>query len=137
MTYIGIGIVINSSGQVLISQRLEEKNMGGMWEFPGGKKEEGETIELTIAREIREETSIDVAVGKKLVDFTHNYPPEKFHFIVHICNVISGQPKPLASQKICWVMPNELSDYSFPAANSRIIYALDKYLNLKKNPIAD
>ena len=137
MTVIGIGIVVNSSGQVLISQRLEDTEMPGMWEFPGGKKEEGEAIELTIQREIREETSMDVVVGKRLIDFIYDYPPKQFHFIVHICNVVSGQPKPLASQKICWVMPSKLIDYSFPEANSRIISALNKYLKLKKKPMDD
>ena len=129
---IGIGIVINTAGKILIAQRLPDKTMGGMWEFPGGKQEQDEAIEHTIARELREELAIDVQVGKKLIELDHAFSHKKFHFIVHLCQLISGQPQPLASQQLRWVLPNELEKYPFPVANTRMITALHEYLYSSK-----
>ena len=127
---VGIGVVFNSEGKVLIDQRLDHQNMGGMWEFPGGKKEKDESIEFTIIRELKEELSIDVeVVSPSLIDFDHAYSHKRFRFVVHICNLLSGTPEPLASQQVRWVKPLELDSYPFPAANTRIINALMEYLN--------
>ncbi len=125
---IGIGIIINSSREILIAQRLDNKSMGGMWEFPGGKQEKNELIEFTIAREIREEIGIDVDVEEKLISFAHAYTHKKFHFHVYICKFISGTPQPIQSQQLRWVKHCDLIDYPFPAANSLIISKLDQYL---------
>ena len=126
---IGIGVVINEAGDVLIDQRLEEGLLGGMWEFPGGKQEPGEPIEACIARELMEELGIEVAVGEGLVTVDHAYSHKKLQFVVHLCRWISGEPLPLASQQVRWVRPEQLKDYPFPAANARIIEALLGRLN--------
>ncbi len=125
---IGIGIVLNDSKEVLIDQRPEESSMAGMWEFPGGKQEKNESMLTTIQREILEELDIKVEVGNKLIEFDHSYSHKKFHFVVHLCSFISGTPKPLASQKIRWVLIEDLVHYPFPAANTRIIKALKEYI---------
>ena len=125
---IGIGIVFNQFGEVLIDQRLEEGLLGGLWEFPGGKQEDGELIHQTITRELIEEVGIEVFVGDQLIAFDHLYSHKKIHFVVHICTLISGEPQPLASQRVIWVKANNLKDYAFPAANARIIKALKDYL---------
>ena len=125
---IGIGLVFNKNGELLIDKRLESSSMGGMWEFPGGKKTFGESIKNTIVRELREEVGIVVKVGKKLLSFEHAYTHKKLYFVVHICEWISGEPKPLASQKLLWVSPDRLFDFPFPAANTKIISELHKYL---------
>ena len=121
---IGIGVVINEAGDVLIDQRLEEGLLGGMWEFPGGKQEPGEPIEACIARELMEELGIEVSVGEGLITVDHAYSHKKLQFVVHLCRWISGEPQPLASQQVRWVRPEHLKDYPFPAANARIIEAL-------------
>ena len=121
---IGIGVVINEAGDVLIDQRLEEGLLGGMWEFPGGKQEPGEPIEACIARELMEELGIGVSVGDALITVDHAYSHKKLRFVVHLCRWMSGDPKPLASQQVRWVRPEQLKDYPFPAANARIIEAL-------------
>ena len=121
---IGIGVVINEAGDVLIDQRLEEGLLGGMWEFPGGKQEPGEPIEACIARELMEELGIEVSVGDPLITVDHAYSHKKLQFVVHLCRWISGEPQPLASQQVRWVRPEHLKDYPFPAANARIIEAL-------------
>ena len=125
---IGIGLVFNKKGELLIDQRLESSSMGGMWEFPGGKKNSDELIEKTIERELKEELGILVKVGTKLLSFEHTYTHKKLYFTVHICELISGEPKPLASQKLLWVFPDKLSNFPFPAANTKIISELFKYL---------
>ena len=130
MQVIGIGIIINQSGEILIDQRLDEDSFGGMWEFPGGKQEKDELIEDTIEREIKEELSIVVKVGSKLIEMEYNYVDKTLKFIVHICKLYSGEPKALESQKFRWVLPEELSNYHFPEANDRIISELYKYLKL-------
>ena len=121
---IGVGVVLNAAGEVLIDQRLEEGLLGGMWEFPGGKQEVGETIETCIARELKEELGIAVTVGEELITVDHAYSHKKLRFVVHLCDWQSGEPQPLASQQVRWVRPNDLGTYAFPAANARIIEAL-------------
>ena len=83
---IGVGVVLNAAGKVLIDQRLEEGLLGGMWEFPGGKQEQGETIETCIARELKEELGIAVIVGDELITVDHAYSHKKLRFVVHLCD---------------------------------------------------
>ena len=127
---IGIGIVFNKNGELLIDQRQENARMGGLWEFPGGKKNPDESIEMTIERELKEELGISVKVGVKLLSFQHLYSHQKLYFTVHICELKSGEPKPLASQKLLWVSPEKLSNFPFPAANTKIISELYKHLSI-------
>ena len=121
---IGVGVVLNTEGEVLIDQRLEEGLLGGMWEFPGGKQEPGETIQTCIARELQEELGIAVTLGDELITVDHAYSHKKLRFVVHLCTWLSGEPQPLASQQVRWVRPESLKEYPFPAANARIIEAL-------------
>ena len=129
---IGIALIFNKDGKILIDQRLESTSMGGMWEFPGGKKELGESIEKTIKREVMEEIGINIEVGEKLISFEHAYSHKKFNFTVHICELSSGKPRPLASQKLLWIDPTRLFEFPFPAANSKIIFALLNHLGIEK-----
>lgn len=121
---IGVGVVLNADGEVLIDQRLEEGLLGGLWEFPGGKQEPGETIEACIIRELQEELAIEVTVGQELISVDHAYSHKRLRFVVHVCRWLSGEPKPLASQQVRWVLPDDLGNYAFPAANAKIIAAL-------------
>ena len=121
---IGVGVVLNDVGEVLIDQRLNEGLLGGLWEFPGGKQEQGELIVDTITRELREELAIEVAVGEELISLDHAYSHKKLRFVVHLCQWRKGEPQPLESQQVRWVRPESLADYPFPAANARIIAAL-------------
>ncbi len=128
---IGVGLVFNADGKLLIDQRLEEGLLGGLWEFPGGKQELGEAIVDTIRRELREELAIEVEVGEELIVLEHVYGPKCLRFVVHLCRWLSGEPQPLACQQLRWVLPGQLGDYPFPAANARIIAAL---INHQKQP---
>jgi len=125
---IGVGVVLDGAGRVLIDQRLNEGLLGGLWEFPGGKQEEGEAIAATIERELIEELAIAVAVGEELIVIEHAYSHKRLRFVVHLCTWLAGEPQPLASQQVRWVEPAGLADYPFPAANARIIAALLEHL---------
>jgi A/G-specific adenine glycosylase len=121
---IGVGVVLDRAGRVLIDQRLPEGLLGGLWEFPGGKQEPGEPIAATIARELMEELAITVAVGEELLTLEHAYSHKRLRFVVHLCEHLDGDPQPLACQQVRWVAIEELGGYPFPAANARIIEAL-------------
>jgi A/G-specific adenine glycosylase len=126
---IGVGVVLNGAGEVLIDQRLNEGLLGGLWEFPGGKQEPDEALEATIGRELREELAIEAEVGEELISLEHAYSHKRLRFVVHLCRWVSGEPQPLASQQVRWVRPDQLDAYPFPAANARIIAALRRRLD--------
>lgn len=110
--------------KLLIQQRLNEGLLGGLWEFPGGKWERGETLEECVARECREELGLEVRVGEKIIAVDHAF--SHFSITLHAfhCAYISGRVKLASAQKFKWVAPRELEQYAFPAANKKIIAAL-------------
>ena len=117
------GVAVEN-GRYFLAQRKPGGALSGRWEFPGGKQEQGETIEACIARELQEELAIEVTVGDELITVDHAYSHKKLRFVVHLCDWVSGDPQPLASQQVRWVRPERLTDFPFPAANARIIKAL-------------
>jgi len=133
---IGVGVVLNDAGQVLIDQRLNEGLLGGLWEFPGGKQEPGEPIATTIVRELQEELAIEAEVGEELIKMEHAYSHKRLRFVVHLCRWLSGEPQPLASQQVRWVDPAQLGEFPFPAANTRIIAALQERLQAESSAAA-
>lgn len=128
---IGVAVIRNYQGQILIDRRPAKGEMGGLWEFPGGKIEINETVEECIVREIKEELSLEIAVGKCLTVVNHIYTTFEITLFVHECQYLSGKPKPLASDEIRWVNLEELSQYSFPEANQEIIAILNNLNELK------
>ena len=122
---IGVAVIWNQSGQILIDKRKIGGALGGLWEFPGGKIEQGETVADCIVREIREELAIDITVGEYLISIEHTYPTFQITLIVHHCQYIGGTPQPIESDEIRWVEVSELNKYEFPAANVAIIRAIE------------
>ena len=121
---IGVAVIRNQQGQILIDRRRDEGEMGGLWEFPGGKIESNETVEECIFREIKEELSLEIAVGQCLTIVNHIYPAFEITLFVHECEYLGGKPQPLACDEIRWVNLEEISQYSFPEANQQIIATL-------------
>jgi 8-oxo-dGTP diphosphatase len=121
---IGVAVIWNPSGQILIDKRKASGAMGGLWEFPGGKIEAGETVVECIVREIREELGIEIVVLEHLISIDYSYHTFQLTLIVHHCQHISGIPQPIESDEVRWVNVSELDNYKFPAANVEIIQAI-------------
>ena len=116
--------LLREDGKILLQKRPEGRSMAGLWEFPGGKIEAGETLTDCIAREIREELAIEITVGEHLISIEHTYPTFIVTLIVHNCQYLGGTPQPIECDEICWVKPEDLDKYQFPGANSAIIAAI-------------
>ena len=121
---IGVAVIWNEQGQILIDRRRPEGLLGGLWEFPGGKIEPGETVEECIKREIQEELGIDIAVGDRLITIDHAYSHFRVTLTVHHCRHLAGVPQPIESDEIRWVTLDEIDQFPFPKANTQIIVAL-------------
>ncbi|MBD2495658.1 8-oxo-dGTP diphosphatase MutT [Nostoc sp. FACHB-280] len=121
---IGVAVIWNEQQQILIDRRRQQGAMGGLWEFPGGKIEPGETIEECIRREIAEELGIEITVKDHLITIDHTYTHLRVTLTVHHCHLLSGIPQPLECEEVRWVSLDELENYAFPEANGQIIAAL-------------
>src|SRR5215831_19354860 len=111
-------------GKLLITQRYAEAHLGGLWEFPGGKREPGESFEECLSRELREELGIEVAVGELIESITHSYPDKTVHLKFFRCRWLQNEPQPLGCCDFKWVSPKELVSYDFPAADARLLERL-------------
>lgn len=118
---IGVGIICNHKRDILIDRRRAEGEMGGLWEFPGGKVEPNETIQECIKREIKEELGIDVSVGECLTIIEHQYPQFQVTLFVHYCQYIEGIPQAIECEEVRWINLSEIDKYTFPEANYEII----------------
>jgi mutator protein MutT len=107
--------------RVLISQRKRDDTFGGLWEFPGGKREDCETLEGCLARELREELDIVARPTLQLPPIEHDYSHAQLRLHPFVCEHVSGEPKHLECDDTRWVAPSELRDYPFPPANEALI----------------
>ena len=122
--HVVVGVIINNQNEVLISLRHPDKDEGGLWEFPGGKREQDEAIESTLKREFREELNINVLVISPLMLIKHAYANKKVLLDVWMIIDFEGKPEGAEGQLIEW-RPLELLKYDdFPTANKKIITAL-------------
>lgn len=126
---IGVGLIEGNDGKLLIALRPDDAMLGGLWEFPGGKKEKGESIQETVARELNEELGVTVAVGEKFMDLKHAYSHFKITLHAYWCTIKNGTPKPKSSNDLRWVTLEEIDEYPFPKANKVLI---NKLLTLNK-----
>lgn len=126
---IGVGLIVNSAGELLIALRPDDAMLGGLWEFPGGKKEEHETIQETIARELNEELGTEVKVHEKFRQLRHAYSHFKITLHAYWCKILTGKPTPKSSQEIRWVSLKEIDQFPFPKANKTLIDDLKEMKN--------
>jgi len=118
--------LVDTDGRVLLAQRPAGKSMAGLWEFPGGKVDAGETPEAALIRELAEELGIDVTASC-LAPFTfasHTYPD--FHLLMplYVCRKWSGIPAAREGQRLAWVWPARLGDYPMPPADAPLVASL-------------
>jgi len=123
---VGAAVVMNSKGKILIAQRRAEDMLGGLWEFPGGKQEAGETIEECVARELKEELDIQIEVGEFLVTVKHAYSHFTMELHTYFAKIKSGRPKTLECQNFQWLERSNLRNVPYSKADLKIIEALEK-----------
>lgn len=126
--HVVIGVIVNEKGQICIARRAQQVHLGGMWEFPGGKCEAGETPQQALQRELNEELDIIVKQAQPLCQFDYDYPQDNRYVILDFWRVteFTGHAKGLEGQPVKWVALHELVDYHFPQANQRVIAKLQE-----------
>lgn len=116
--------VITRGGKVFIQQRKHGGLMGGLWEFPGGKRKPEETEEACLKREIKEELGIPVTISRKLMTIKHSYTQFRVTLNVFLCPWLSGRIRATQCEQWKWVPYKNLNQYTFPAANAKIVKTL-------------
>tara|TARA_R110002049_G_scaffold52872_24_gene148239 strand:+ start:50259 stop:50720 length:462 start_codon:yes stop_codon:yes gene_type:complete len=122
--------LVDADHRVLIAQRPEGKSMAGLWEFPGGKVEAGETPEMALVRELKEELGIDITESC-LAPFTFaSFTYDDFHLMMplYLCRVWKGDITPMENQQVKWVRPVRLGDYPMPPADVPLVAMLRDFL---------
>ena len=99
--------------------------MGGLWEFPGGKGEQGEGDRAALRREVKEELGVDSRVTDRVFAILHEYRGFTLDFRVYACHLL-GEPKPMEAADMRWILPHELRGLSFPPADAMLVEALSK-----------
>jgi 8-oxo-dGTP diphosphatase len=128
--FVSAAALIDKEGRVLISQRPEGSSLAGLWEFPGGKIEKGETPEYALMRELKEELGIKTRPCCFSPAGFVSYAYSDFHLLMplFICRVWEGMPEGLEGQKVKWVLPNDLFGYDMPPADEPLIDQLIRFI---------
>ncbi|MGL4206798.1 MAG: 8-oxo-dGTP diphosphatase MutT [Aeromonadaceae bacterium] len=118
--WVAVGVIENDRGQIFICQRASRQHQAGKWEFPGGKVEEGESLQQALRRELFEEIGIEVEACEPLLKIEHDYPDKAVLLDVWRVTAFSGKPYGKEGQPGLWVAREELANYDFPDANQPI-----------------
>lgn len=123
MVIVAAGIILKDN-QVFLAKRSAKQHQGGLWEFPGGKVEEGETPAEALIRELVEEVGIKPIEYSAFNDLAFDYGDKKVHLYFFLVSEFSGEAQGVENQETRWVSLAELNSYDFPAANQPIVDAL-------------
>jgi 8-oxo-dGTP diphosphatase len=121
---VAAAVLENTAGEVLLARRPDHVHQGGLWEFPGGKVEPGESLDAALARELAEELGVDLLTHRPLIRVRHCYGERCVVLDVHQVTAFSGEPRGLEGQPLAWVDKRRLGDYPMPAADRPIVSAL-------------
>lgn len=113
--------LIQREGKILVGQRPQGQSLAGVWEFPGGKIELGETPEEALKRELHEELGIDAEVGELALASTHNYGPTGIILLFYHVQYWKGELRPVHHTELKWLVPRELTQWALPEANRKIL----------------
>ena len=118
--------LVDADGRVLLARRPEGKPMAGLWEFPGGKVEAGETPEAALVRELREELGIDTVESclAPVAFASHGYGDFHLVLLLFACRKWEGAPEPVEGGELAWVRPNGMRDYDMPPADAPLVALL-------------
>lgn len=117
-------VIVDAHERILLTRRTEGRDLAGLWEFPGGKVEAGESPQAALARELREELGIDVDVGARLIAVPQVMPTRRIVLDVYRIDAWRGSPRGLDGQAMAWVPPVKLSRYPMPPADRPVVAAL-------------
>ncbi len=120
---VAAGLVFRE-GRLLITQRHAAAHLGGLWEFPGGKREPPESFEECLQRELREELAIEVEVGDLVESITHPYPEKTVHLRFFRCRLVAGEPCAIGCTAFEWITCPQLANFAFPPADARLLATL-------------
>ena len=123
-----VAALICQNGKFMICQRPEGKARAGLWEFVGGKAEEGESLEEALVRECREEIGVTVKVGAPYMTVTYDYPDILVHLTLFRCEILMGEPTPMEHNAIDWITVDDIGKYPFVPADEVILERLKKDL---------
>jgi 8-oxo-dGTP diphosphatase len=126
--HVAVGVILDGADNILLTRRAVDSHQGGLWEFPGGKVEEGESLRSALARELREELGIEIGATHPLLEVRHDYGDKRVLLDVHVIRDFSGDAEGLEGQPLAWVPVDELARYEFPAANEPIVEAVTALL---------
>lgn len=124
MMHVAVGIIINTEKKVLITQRHAHVSQGGLWEFPGGKVENGENVFQALGRELHEEIGIEVKTAHPLIDIPYDYADRSVMLHTWLVDHFEGEPHGKEGQPMRWVNLQELLQLPLPAGNIQILEAL-------------
>jgi len=116
--------LIWKNGKVLITKRPKGSHLEGFWEFPGGKREKGETLRHCLEREITEELGIEIKADKLFLPVKHEYDYKVISLYTFNCTLLAGEPKALQCQEIRWVDPLRLCEFEFPPPDMLVVEAI-------------
>ena len=121
--HVAAAVIRRADGQILLAKRADQQHQGGLWEFPGGKVEAGESVIAALHRELQEELGIGVTAARPLIKVRHDYADKQVLLDVWEVSGFSGEPHGAEGQPLAWVSPRQLPEYEFPAANQPIVQA--------------
>ena len=131
-----VAALIWKNNKFMICQRPADKAQGLLWEFVGGKVEQGETKEQALIRECKEELAITISVGTEFMDVVHEYPDITVHLTLFNASIKDGNPKLLEHNDIQWIIPDEIPKYDFCPADTEIVKRIQEEC-YERNVVSD
>jgi 8-oxo-dGTP diphosphatase len=126
--HVSVGVILDASNRILITRRAVDTHQGGLWEFPGGKVEVGESVQEALFRELYEELGIEIGPVCPLIEVLHDYGDKAVLLDVWVVRDFAGTAVGREGQPLVWAASDELGSYSFPAANLPILKAVKNLL---------
>jgi len=122
---VAAGLILHE-GRYLITRRKAGTHLGGLWEFPGGKREPGESLEACLRRELREELGVEITAPARFYVVCHDYPEKRVELHFFRCTIQGGHGRAVDCEDVRWVTPEELTKFEFPPADGPMIIALQR-----------
>ena len=119
-----VAAIIRRDDRILITRRLNDVHLAGLWEFPGGKVEPGESLEVALQREILEELGIKIRVNDEFFRIDHDYPTKSVRLHFFNCTVLEGEAQCHEVADLRWVTAEDLTNYEFPPADAHVLAKL-------------